>query len=499
MSSSNFAAVEQCPSTARPPGVAGRTPWPQDRERRLPAAVTPAPDAAVYAGHAARLSAAQRKEGAIRAGPLLDRLRVSELKRVDLDAYEGGVVDTFQAGERLFACALPHLLGLPTVLRRTGAPGAGDLAEFAYCHTPAFYRGKGGARYFDDLRRAFEAGECEKPLRMKADTVARALGLTLAERTRLKLRTIGASDRVKAEREKDARAKDAAYQLEKRRAAGAVPRARYEGASAAQTQPWVTLGLSRSTYYKRRKAGTLPCETTPSARETSPSAIGGSTPYYRSSDGPVSHPASRVRNRCKPSEGVEAQGEALSPPPLIRHTQPLRSEKPEGQAPRVPVEPECPAPAGQPPCGGGIPQSRPGTRWGPERPPISSQDEQGGQAFTPRPTANHEAPPRSPPSMLLEVAVSDHFASVAHGRLPVPRSPPQSVAGPMDRDEPPPLPLRPLMMPPRPPSTPIQGRANISDGVWRLIGGLGARPRASPASHPPPPSPGTPTAATLAA
>jgi hypothetical protein len=195
--------------------------------------------------NASKRLAAHRKERELRSGPLLDRLRIGELKTIAEDARAAGDIDNRVAAERLFACAVPHLLALPTITRR-GFKGAGDLGQFAHDFAPAFYRSK-GSRYFDDLRHEFDT-VLKRPRRMKADHIAHRLGITLAKRAHLGLQTIGANDKPKAERKADRKTSNAAYQLARRKANGAKPHSE----SAARTKPWEALGLPRATYYRRR-------------------------------------------------------------------------------------------------------------------------------------------------------------------------------------------------------------------------------------------------------
>jgi hypothetical protein len=86
----------------------------------------------------------------------------------------------------------------------------------------------------------------------KADALAWRLRLTYQERSMLGITTIGAIDMSKAQREKRRKHKDRARKAAKRRAAGAVPRDRYERASVEQSKPWVVAGISRRTWYRRR-------------------------------------------------------------------------------------------------------------------------------------------------------------------------------------------------------------------------------------------------------
>jgi hypothetical protein len=72
----------------------------------------------------------------------------------------------------------------------------------------------------------------------------------------LGLTTIGAVDCNKKQREKLRRGKARIRDMQRRRRAGAKPRAEYEADSLTRTQPWKELGISESTWRRRRrKAG----------------------------------------------------------------------------------------------------------------------------------------------------------------------------------------------------------------------------------------------------
>ena len=89
-----------------------------------------------------------------------------------------------------------------------------------------------------------------------ADACARLLNVTLAERTALGLRTIGACDVTKAERAEIAKAakreRDRERAAQRRNAAGRKDRESYEAESLQSTRPWVALGISRRTWFRRR-------------------------------------------------------------------------------------------------------------------------------------------------------------------------------------------------------------------------------------------------------
>lgn len=86
----------------------------------------------------------------------------------------------------------------------------------------------------------------------KADALAWRLRLTKEERTMLGITTIGAIDHGKAARTKKRREYQRNWKAEKRRSAGAKPRSQYEKESISRTKPWITEGVSRRTWYRRR-------------------------------------------------------------------------------------------------------------------------------------------------------------------------------------------------------------------------------------------------------
>lgn len=98
------------------------------------------------------------------------------------------------------------------------------------------------------------------PRRWKADAIAAMLGVTIAERTQLDIRTIGAIDRPKAMRDKDAkerrRAAGRERKAKKRAKAGSKSRAEYQAGSVAEQCR--RAGISRNTYYDRLNAGLDP-------------------------------------------------------------------------------------------------------------------------------------------------------------------------------------------------------------------------------------------------
>ena len=113
--------------------------------------------------------------------------------------------------------------------------------------------------------------DCAKqsPRARTADSVARQLGLTYRTREELRIRTIGAKDVGKRGRAVLRKRKARLRQEARRRKQGAKP----QSESLARTQPWKALGISRRTWFRRRKAlGTTSCAVSLSfsAHETVP-------------------------------------------------------------------------------------------------------------------------------------------------------------------------------------------------------------------------------------
>lgn len=105
----------------------------------------------------------------------------------------------------------------------------------------------------DILPIAADAGKRRRM--MNADGCAGLLGVTMAERTALKLKTIGACDMGATARKNlvkvRKRERDRQRQEEKRREAGRKDRASYVSASLLASKPWEALQMSRRTWYRK--------------------------------------------------------------------------------------------------------------------------------------------------------------------------------------------------------------------------------------------------------
>jgi hypothetical protein len=95
------------------------------------------------------------------------------------------------------------------------------------------------------------------PKQMKADELAKWLGVTYVERQKLGLTRIGAKDVGKRSRTILRKLRDRRAKERKRRSQGAIPRVEYEAKSLSKTQPWLAVNISRRTWERHRnKLGT---------------------------------------------------------------------------------------------------------------------------------------------------------------------------------------------------------------------------------------------------
>jgi hypothetical protein len=100
-----------------------------------------------------------------------------------------------------------------------------------------------------------------KPRKYKATTLGRLLRLTREEQVELDIETIRPFDKTDTEMEEERQRKDRGAKTAKRRSDGVVPREEYLAKSKTKTEPWKPLNMSRSTYYRKLKAGEIPSET----------------------------------------------------------------------------------------------------------------------------------------------------------------------------------------------------------------------------------------------
>jgi hypothetical protein len=177
----------------------------------------------------------------VRGGPTPSILRNAEVRRLLEDRYGERLPDD-DAGRSDLAVQLAVLAPL----------GHGE--PHLRVHLANVAPWLRGLELEDMIDRAYS-----RDWRFTADNLAERLGVCDAERTRLKLWTIGAVDFPKQDREARRKARKVARQRERRReqrrAAGRKPRAVYLAEALTRTRPWDTLGISRRTWERQRKRG----------------------------------------------------------------------------------------------------------------------------------------------------------------------------------------------------------------------------------------------------
>jgi hypothetical protein len=190
----------------------------------------------------ARLKKAKHREIAIRyrngKKPVsMAALRVADIARLFADRYGAGLPDD-DAGRDDVRIMVHHL-----------ALMSGDQVKriTSWIASRAPWMAPDAAQHLIEQAIA-------KPLRWRADKLAVRLNLTAADRSRLGIKTIGACDLTKAEREAARKARKRQTERKGRRAKGVKPRAEYLATSAERAKPWLAEGISRRTWYRRQRA-----------------------------------------------------------------------------------------------------------------------------------------------------------------------------------------------------------------------------------------------------
>lgn len=232
--------------------------------RNLPAAVIEASDPAAAASPRVVPEGARKvKVGAAVLGyrkrmgrASIATIRLREIERViDLRA---GTADSDTGSDRAFAILAGHCL-IPRLLERHA--GRADVFALMVDRFTAWC-----TRYVPELGlgdvvriagRAFR-----EPHQFRADSAAKLIRLTMAERTAARVSTIGAIDCDTASRKElsreSHRVRSREHMAEKRRAAGA--RTREEAQADSVAARCRAMGISRATYYRRLKAGQIEAE-----------------------------------------------------------------------------------------------------------------------------------------------------------------------------------------------------------------------------------------------
>ncbi|MEE1611129.1 hypothetical protein [Microvirga sp. CF3016] len=198
-----------------------------------------------------------KTSNAKRPQPLISTLRLASIRKLLEDRRGAGFAGATLVAEeeRCFRGALPSILEL-----KGRAIGPGLALSWAELWTPALLADC-AATWVEELA----AQHLARPRHLKADALGRLLELSDEERTRLRIRTIGAIDNSKRKRAAERKAKDREYQKRKRLENGATPRDR----SLSASKPWEAAGVSRATWYRQQKtletAGSASHETVSSA------------------------------------------------------------------------------------------------------------------------------------------------------------------------------------------------------------------------------------------
>lgn len=89
--------------------------------------------------------------------------------------------------------------------------------------------------------------------KVKATTLGQRLRVTSEEREYLKLWTVTPFDLTDKQLKEQRKAKKRARDRRRRRAAGSKPRTEYEAASVSRAKPWLAFGISRATWFRKRR------------------------------------------------------------------------------------------------------------------------------------------------------------------------------------------------------------------------------------------------------
>ena len=165
----------------------------------------------------------------------MSTLRTAELDRLFTDRYRGNILPDDDAGRGDVRIML-HTLG-----RRSDPIQRIDawLAQRA-----PWFAGEERDRLINAVM--------DNPLRWRADTLGKMLRLTTAERSQLKIHTIGPIDSTAAERKEARRLADVERKRQIRRAAGKHHSADRMRNSVNSQAPWKAEGINRSTWFRRR-------------------------------------------------------------------------------------------------------------------------------------------------------------------------------------------------------------------------------------------------------
>jgi hypothetical protein len=179
---------------------------------------------------------ARRAERAAERQVHLAPLRVSELSTIYCDRYGAPLLPDDDSGRDDAFVMAQHLARLSGDQRR-------NIVLWMRSWAPWMDQPE-----LDQLIEAVLA----KPRRWRADPIGKKINLLDIDRTRLGITTIGSADVTKEQRAARRKARKREDMKQRRKSAGAKPRADYEASSLARSKPWIAEGISRRTWYRRR-------------------------------------------------------------------------------------------------------------------------------------------------------------------------------------------------------------------------------------------------------
>lgn len=193
----------------------------------------------------------QRSPSAVPYPVVFARVRLNEIETVIRQIHRGAVDANKADAMSVFIMALPCLLAIPASTfgadRTVLSDPIGRIVGWANRFTPALFEDGGvDLRFWDKIADDFS----RSPRRFSADTVAKSLHVSKDQRSALGLKTIGAYNQTKAERDELAKQRDAERHRLARIEAGATPREQ----SASRLKPWLEDGFNcRRTWERHGK------------------------------------------------------------------------------------------------------------------------------------------------------------------------------------------------------------------------------------------------------
>lgn len=180
-------------------------------------------------------------------------LRLGDIKRLIVGMF-GGPCDT-DDGELFFDLALVHLVARHVTSGKNEDEITDMLMDWAWKHTRKVVADHPREWFRDQGERILLAFDNDdgRPTIPSGDSVSAALGIRQSQVIDFKLSTLTAVERPRSVRKAEERAKKAERERQRRAKAGAVAHTE----SITQTKPWDRYGVSRATYYRAVKDGTI--------------------------------------------------------------------------------------------------------------------------------------------------------------------------------------------------------------------------------------------------